>query len=173
MGLFDIITMWPRGRAHCAEGHPLAELQTKSLAYAMRRYAVVDGALHSAAPEDEEAVVSEQGKPVLRRTRALEPERQTATIIAYAHCTTCRPVLYLARAHWGDEVHEREPWAEWQLEFVEGRLVRLVPVRLDTRDDVGPALRREGLKILDDDERLACLHFARRAAERGRMPGDE
>jgi hypothetical protein len=95
MGLFDILTIWPRARVHCAEGHPLAELQTKSLACAMRRYALVDGGLHSAAPEDEE-VVSEQGKPVLRRTRALEPERQTATIIAYAHCITCRPVLYLA-----------------------------------------------------------------------------
>ena len=173
MGLFDSITIWPRGRVRCAEGHPFAEFQTKSLACAMRHYAVVDGALHSAAPEDEEAVVSEQGKPVLRQTRALEPERQTATIIAYAHCPSCRPVLYLARAHWGDEVHEREPWAEWQLEFVEGRLVGLFPVRLDTRDDVRAALGREGLEVLDDDERLACLHFARRAAERGRMPRDE
>ena len=102
MGLFDIITIWPCGRVHCAGGHPFAELQTKSLACAMRHYAVVDGALHSAAPEDEEAVVSEQGRAVLRRTQALEPERRTATIIAYAHyCTNCRPVLYLARAHWG------------------------------------------------------------------------
>jgi len=75
-------------------------------------------------------------------------------------------VLYLARAHWGDEV-------QGQLEFVDGRLARLVPVRLDTRDDVRSALGREGLEVLDDDERLACLHFARRAAERGRMPGDE
>ena len=102
MGLFDSITIWPRGQVHCAEGHWLAELQTKSLACAMRRYAVVDGALHGVAGEDEEAVVSEQGRAVLRRTQALEPERRTATIIAYAHyCTNCRPVLYLARAHWG------------------------------------------------------------------------
>jgi len=101
MGLFDSITIWPRGQVHCAEGHWLAELQTKSLACAMRRYAVVDGALHGVAGEDEEAVVSEQGRAVVRRTQALEPERRTATIIAYAHCTNCRPVLYLARAHWG------------------------------------------------------------------------
>jgi len=120
----------------------------------MRHYAGVDGALHSAAPEDEEAVVSEQGEPVLRRTRALEPERQTVTIIAYAHCTTCRPVLYLARVHWGDEVHEREPSAEWQLDLVEGDLVRLVAVRLETRDGVCAALGREGLEGLDDAERL-------------------
>ena len=173
MGLFDIITIWPCGRVHCAGGHPFAELQTKSLACAMRRYAVVEGTLYGVAPEAEETVVSEQEKPVLRRTQALEPERQNATITAYAHCATCRPVLYLAGAQWGDEVHEREPWAEWQLEFVEGRLVRLVPVRLETRDDVRAALRREGLEVLDDDERLARLHFARRAAEQGRMPGDE
>ena len=59
MGLFDSITIWPRRRVHCAEGHPLAALQTKSLACAMRHYAVVGDGLHSAAPEDEEAVVSE------------------------------------------------------------------------------------------------------------------
>ena len=99
----------------------------------------------------------------------MEEERRTTTLLAYTHCGSCRPVLYLGgRSAWADEVSERDPWAEWQLELVDGRLVDLVPVKLETRDDIRAALRKEGLEVLDDDERLARLHFARRSEPEAR-----
>ena len=170
MGMYDTITVWPRDRTHCAEGHALGDLQTKSLECLMHRYIVFDGALYHVLEDDGETVVaSESGRPVMRRTSRMEEERRTTTVLAYTHCGSCRPVLYLGgRSAWADEVSERDPWAEWQLELVDGRLVDLVPVKLETRDDIRAALRKEGLEVLDDDERLARLHFARRSEPEAR-----
>ena len=170
MGMYDTITVWPRDRTHCADGHALGDLQTKSLECLMHRYVVFDGALYRVVEDDRETVVAaEGGRPVMRRTSRMEEERRTTTVLAYNHCGSCRPVLYLGgRSAWADEVSERDPWAEWQLELVDGRLVDLVPVKLETRDDIRAALRKEGLEVLDDDERLARLHFARRSEPEAR-----
>jgi hypothetical protein len=79
----------------------------------------------------------------------------------------CRPVLYLSEGTLGgDYVHERRPWCEWGLVFRDGRLERCEAVRVESREAVADALRREGREVLDDDERLARLHF-----ERARKPG--
>lgn len=61
----------------------------------------------------------------------------------------------------GDYVHERRPWCEWGFVFRDGRLERCDAVRVESREAVADALRREGREVLDDDERLARLHFER------------
>ncbi|TMA95699.1 MAG: hypothetical protein E6J70_16585, partial [Deltaproteobacteria bacterium] len=69
MGMYDTISVWPRDRTHCAEGHALGDLQTKSLECLMHRYIVFDGALYRVLEDDGETVVaSESGRPVMRRT---------------------------------------------------------------------------------------------------------
>src|SRR5437867_2856915 len=111
MGMYDTITVWPRDRTHCAEGHALGDLQTKSLECLMHRYVVFEGVLYRVVEDDRETiVVAEGGRPVMRRTSRMEEERRTTTVLAYSHCGSCRPLLYLGgRSAWADEVSERDP----------------------------------------------------------------
>ena len=167
MGLYDTISVWPKGEVVCAAGHPLDELQTKDLDCSLTHYVVFDRSLFSAGRAGVPSIVQEEGHLVLRRSTRLVAESATATVHVYGHCPACRPVLHVRpTGAWGDQVHEREPWAEWELSFVDGRLIRIAPVRLESRDDVRTALRAEGVEVLDDDERLARMHFARRDASR-------
>jgi len=101
---------------------------------------------------------------VLTETRIAEPASISAEVIVYGYCTECRPVLHLRESglhH--DYVQERRPWCEWRFVFYDGRLERCETVRLESREAVADALRREGLEVLEDDERLARLHFERAA----------
>jgi hypothetical protein len=91
-----------------------------------------------------------------------EPAAISTELNAYTYCSECRPVLYLGETAWrGDRVSERRPWCEWRLVVRDGRIERCEPVRVETREAVAEALRRQGLEVLDDGERLARLHFER------------
>jgi hypothetical protein len=129
----------------------------------MAVYSLHGERLYRPAKERDEAVaIDDRGHLILTETRICEPASITAELRAYTHCEECRPVLYLREPGWqGDRVQERRPWCEWQLVLRDGRLERCEPVRLESREAVADALRREGLEVLADDERLARLHFER------------
>lgn len=168
MGMYDTIRLCGAGAPRCDAGHPLHELQTKDLDCSMSEYSVFDGQLYRPAAErTESSRLDDQGRLVLTQIRTAKAATITMEARAYAYCTECRPVLFLrdaALAH--DYVDERRPWCEWRFLFRDGRLERCEAVRIESREAVADALRREGLEVLDDDERLARLHY-----ERGRNPG--
>lgn len=168
MGIYDTIRLLGDAAPLCAAGHRVADLQTKDLDCAMAVYSLHGERLYRPSKERNEAVnIDDRGRLIVTQTQLCEPASISADIRAYSHCGECRPVLYLREPGWrGDCVQERRPWCEWQLMFRDGRLVRCDPVRLESRESVANALRREGIEVLADDERLARLHFER-ATKRG------
>jgi hypothetical protein len=168
MGLYDTIRFHGDEAPRCAAGHPLSDLQTKDLDCVMNEYSVFAGRLYRPATERaQSAVVDDQGRLILTQTRTAAPASITIDAAAYGYCTECLPVLFLrdSALAW-DHVDERRPWCEWRFVFRDGRLERCETVRLESREAVADALRREGLEVLADDERLARLHY-----ERGRNRG--
>lgn len=168
MGMYDTIRLYGDGAPRCDTGHPLHELQTKDLDWSMSVYSVFEGRLYRpAAGRTESGRLDDQGRLVLTRIRTADAATVTMDVRAYGDCRECRPVLFLRdSALAGDYVHERRPWCEWRFVFRDGRLDRCETVRLESRAAVADTLRREGLEVLADDERLARLHF-----ERGRSRG--
>jgi hypothetical protein len=165
MGLYDTITFYADGVPTCAAGHQIASLQSKDLECEMADYAVYRDRLYRVGADGEEAATAgPDGTLILHRRRRADPLALTADITAYAHCERCRPVLYIEASGraWGDYVQERQPWCESRLVVVAGAIERRVGVRLETRDSVAETLRREGIEVLDDADRLARLHFERR-----------
>lgn len=172
MGMFDTIRVFGSPVLTCAAGHEIAELQTKDLECVMDAYLLHDGRLYRQGRckrGTETTHVDESGRLVVTTRRLADPVALTSEVAAYSSCNECRPVLYLRDAGgfgpWSDYVQERLPWCEWQLVFSAGRLERSVAERVETRDDVRRELRAEGLEVLDDDDRLARLHFRRRKGE--------
>jgi hypothetical protein len=168
MGMYDTIRFHDNAAPRCAAGHRCGDLQTKDLECDLEVYAVYGDRLYRPAEgRTESAELDDRGRLVLTETRVAEPASVSAELTAYSHCAECRPVLYLTEGAWhGDAVQERRPWCEWRFVFRAGRLQRCEGVRVESREAVADALRREGLEVLNDDERLARLHF-QRAGERG------
>ena len=111
-----------------------------------------------------------QGKLILSAQRIADPVALTAEVTAYTFCDHCLPVLFLRDrpSLWGDYVDERRPWCEWRLTFVGGVLERREVVRVETREVAAQELRKQGLEVLDDEDRLARLHFKlRKSRDRG------
>lgn len=163
MGLFDTITFHDDGAPRCAAGHRLGELQTKDLECVMESYSVLGGRIYCLARIGTTAWhVDARARLVCVETRIGEPAVLSADLRGYGHCHDCKPVLFLrgAGAPW-DLVQERRPWCEWRLVVRNGVVERVEPVRVASRADVADELRREGLEVLADDERLARLHFKR------------
>ena len=134
----------------------------------MVEYLVHEGCLYrrrGMGERTETAEVGTGGRLVVIRRELAEPVSLTSEVAVYAACDDCRPVLYLreggGHAAWIDYVHERHPWCEWRLVFAAGRLERSDVARLDTRDAVRRELLAQGLDVLDDDDRLARMHFRR------------
>ena len=164
MGMYDTMRFYGDGAPACAAGHALRELQTKDLECVLALYAVHQEQLYRAGTTSgETALPRDDGRLRLVREQIAEPVALTAEVTAYTHCDDCRPVLYLrdTNSTWGDYVHERHPWCEWRLVFVAGALDRREVVRVETREMVAHQLRQEGLEVLDDNDRLARLHFGR------------
>jgi hypothetical protein len=69
---------------------------------------------------------------------------------------------------WGDLIDERQLWVEFRATFGPGG-VRQLERTSGTRDDLITELRREGLRVIRDDEPLAIAHRELRAARRA-MP---
>jgi hypothetical protein len=163
MGMYDTIRFRDDAAPRCAAGHRVDDLQTKDLDCAMSVYSVYGDRLYRPGKERaESARLDDRGRLVLTETRVAEPASISADLRAYGYCRECRPVLHLndfGSRH--DYVDERHPWCEWRFVFRDGRLERCETVRVETREAVAEALRRNGLEVLDDDERLARLHFER------------
>jgi hypothetical protein len=166
--MYDTIRFHDETAPRCAAGHPLPELQTKDLDCALNVYRVFAGRLYR--PDTQRGTssrIDDQGRLVVTETRAAEPASISADLTAYASCGECRPVLFLrAGALRHDYVAERRPWCEWRIVVRDGRLEGRDAVRVESRDDVANALRREGVEVLADDERLARLHFERSGKQR-------
>ena len=164
MGMYDTMRFYGDGAPVCAAGHPLRELQTKDWECVLALYAVLRERLYRGGTTSGETVhPRDDGRLSLLREQIAEPVALTGEVTAYTHCDNCRPVLYLrdTNSAWGDYVHERHPWYEWWLVFVAGALERREAVRVETREMVAHQLRQEGLEVLDDNDRLARLHFGR------------
>ena len=167
MGMFDTIRILGIPALTCAAEHEIPELQTKDLENAMVGYTLHEGRLDRGRAHDDAVVTAEAGAGdalVLVSRRLADPVSLTSEVVVYTSCDECRPVLYLqdgGSGRWGDYVHERRPWCEWKLVFAAGRLERRHAERLETRDAVRRELLAQGLEVLDDDERIARLHFRR------------
>jgi hypothetical protein len=161
MGMYDTLRFLDDAVPRCAAGHPIPELQTKDLACELRVYSVYGGRLYR--PSTSRTVSSrlnDDGRLVLTEARLADPAALSIDLRAYGHCPECRPVLFLGERAWhGDYVRERHPWCEWRFVFRDGVLEGTDAVHVESRPDVADALRREGLEVLGDDERLARLHF--------------
>ncbi|MBI4517156.1 MAG: hypothetical protein HY699_15225 [Deltaproteobacteria bacterium] len=167
MGMYDTIRFHGDDAPWCAAGHVLRSLQTKDLECTMAEYVVHRARLYRPAERDDETVhLAEGDKLVLSARRIADPVALTAEVTAYAFCDQCQPVLYLRdrESLWGDYVDERRPWCEWRFVFVGGALERCDAVRVEPRVLVAEQLRKEGLEVLDDSDRLARLHFERIAS---------
>ncbi len=168
MGMYDSIRILGPSALTCAAGHEILEVQTKDLECAIVCYLLHEGRLYrdAGARGATQTAHAEEGDRLVVVTRKLaDPVSLASEILAYASCDDCRPVLYLQDAGglgpWSDYVHERWPWCEWRLVFSAGHLQRIKAERLDTRDAVRRELLAQGLEVLDDDDRLARLHFRR------------
>ena len=164
MDTYDTLRFHDDAAPRCAAGHRITELQTKDLACDLDDYVVFGGRLYRPGTERTESVhVDDAGRLVLTEVRHAERTSVSVELTAYGRCHECPPVLYLedARSWHGDYVCERQPWCEWRFAFRDGVLERVDAVRVESRADVATALRREGLEVLDDEERLARLHRER------------
>ena len=163
MGMYDTIRFLGDAAPRCAAGHSVADLQTKDLECALEVYSVYGDQLYGPGKDRGESVqLDESGRLVLTQTRVAERTSISIELRAYSFCTECRPVLYLsAGTGAGDYVQERRPWCEWRFVFRAGRLQCCDVARVESRDAVADALRRDGREVLDDNERLALLHFQR------------
>jgi hypothetical protein len=167
MGIYDTIRFYGDDAPLCPAGHALHDFQTKDLECAMAEYAVHRARLYRAgARSDETAQLGDGGQLILSTQRIADPVALTTEVRAYTCCDHCRPVLYLRddTSPWNDYVQERHPWCEWRLVFVAGALEHRDVVRVETREVVAEKLRKQGLEVLDDNDRLARLHFNRRAS---------
>ena len=135
----------------------------------MSHFHIVRGRLYRARrKQGPPEAVFEGERLIIRYDEPAEFIARTVDANVYAHCQACEPVYYVSdRAAIGwDTLDERRPWSEWTARFNEGRLVEVLPFRLESRDDVRTELRERGLKILEDDDRLVLRHRAR-AEQRG------
>jgi hypothetical protein len=164
MGMYDMIEFSGDDALRCPDGHPLRDLQTKDLECELATYVVHGARLYRVGPTSEETTQARaDGRLILSTQRIADPLALNAEVTAYTFCDHCRPVLYLrdGQSVWGDYVQERRPWCEWRFIFVAGALERRETVRVETRAIVAEQLRKEGLEVLDDNDRLARLHFNR------------
>ena len=168
MGMFDNVVILDEPLA-CPAGHPLGGLQTKSFCdpsmstYLIKGERVVRaarGSWRDEGDEDGQSAWRIAGDEVVNETRyRLEPVSPPAELLVYSHCARCQPVLVRAdRATlWGDIVQEHRPFVEFSLEFPKGAPMRVKRVR-GSREELIEELRRNGLRVLSDDDPLALAH---------------
>ena len=168
MGMFDQVVMLDEPLA-CPEGHPVGDLQTKSFCdpsmstYLIARDRVVRaarGSWRDETDEDSRSVWRITGDEVVHETRyRMEPLSPPAELLVYSHCARCEPVLVRTdRATlWGDIVQEHRLFVEFSLQFPEGGPMRVKCITGD-REELMEELRRNGSRVLSDDDPLAMAH---------------
>jgi hypothetical protein len=168
MGMFDHVVMLDEPLA-CAAGHPVGGLQTKSFCDpSMSTYFIgkgrvlrtARGSWHDETEEDPRSAWRIAGREAVHETRyRLEPVSPPAALRVYAHCSRCEPVLVRTdRATlWGDIVQEQRPFVEFSLQFPEGGPMRVQRIS-GGREELMEELRRNGSRVLSDDDPLAVAH---------------
>jgi hypothetical protein len=178
MGMFDHVVVLDE-RLSCPHGHRVGSFQTKSFGDASMDTYLVDGpqvyrVASGWSGSDEtpgERWILEGHEAVFQRRHALESITPLPEILFYTSCGGCPPVL-VRRDHpstWGDLVDERQLWVEFRATFGPGGL-RQIERTSGTRDDLVTELRREGLRVMGDDEPLAIAHHELRAARHAMPP---
>lgn len=160
MGMYDDLTLFETdARVSCAAGHPVRELQTKSLDSNMDHYYILDGRLYVVARDRDEEVVlkTRRGTNDVYRVYEARMERTdlTKTITAYNPCRECTPVFTLSdMSHFmsNSRLEENHPWTELEIKFVKGQLKSVTKTKCETRDQLRAKLARGGSALLADDE---------------------
>lgn len=175
MGAYDDVVMLDEPLT-CPAGHPVGGLQTKSFpepslgTYLIQRDRVLCAAGRAWRDDEAEERTAWRisGNEAVREVHyRLEPVSPPADVRVYSHCDHCEPILVRVERTtlWGDIVDERRLFVEFLLNFPEGE-----PMRVDRvtggRDEEIEDLRRNGLRVLGDDDPLAVAHREIRRARR-------
>jgi hypothetical protein len=164
MGMFDRLHLLgdDASKVRCAAGHPAdGELATKTFDCLLDDYYVFEGRLYRCRrtedrPDDLAPRVDGDKLVLLRRETA--PRVQfTGVASVHTHCAACDPVVFERESP--ERVDHRRVWCEWDLTFDDGKLARVEPVRLETREEVRQHLLRDGVGVLPDDDRIARRHI--------------
>jgi hypothetical protein len=162
MGLYDEIRLVGpiADKFLCAEGHSQTEvLQTKSLDASMDRYAVIlindVPRLHKSLGDDDDLPWISEWKiekdlveeRIVKRHRYSLDDR-SCYVTAYGYCPQCKPVEYRGKNTWRGSIDQRQLWNEATFVFSSGRLMDVVPVRIETRAELVQELRDSGLTVI-------------------------
>jgi hypothetical protein len=145
----------------CAAGHPAVNsLATKTFDCNMDDYYVFEGRLYvckrDVGTEDPLPTIDNDELALTYRKRAAKVDF-TGEADVYTHCETCDPVIFEREDL--DRTDHRHVWFEWRLLFEHGRLVRVEPIRLETRESLRRQMLRDGAGVLPDDDRIARKHI--------------
>ena len=85
-----------------------------------------------------------------------------ATAEGYVYCQDkfTRPVLALTDNEFRGNLAQRYPWCEWKIKFVDGILIEVEQVKVQTRQDVIDEVKQNFENVLlSDDHPIAIKHF--------------
>lgn len=168
MGLFDEVSVIGPSPFKCASGHVQGgPFQTKSTEDpAMERYYLAEGRLFLAdrlcdwdddasAPEQSVEHVPDSEQCILVVKRPLTAQAMTRQLCVYRACSRCKEVEYRSAttARFRDSLESRSPWVEYEITLIDGKLARVVPIRLETREDVIRQLKEQGLSVVEETAR--------------------
>jgi hypothetical protein len=173
MGMFDHVVVLDE-KLSCPHGHRVGSFQTKSFGDASMDTYLVDGRhVHRVGSSwfgDADDAAGGQWivkghEAVFQRRHTVEPVVPSHEVTFYTACGECAPVLVRRdyASTWGDLVDERRLWVEFRATFNPDGLQKIERTS-GTRDDLVTELRREGLRVIGDDEPLAIAHRELRAA---------
>lgn len=176
MGMYDHVVVLDE-TLRCPHGHPVEDFQTKSFADPwMATYLVAGAHVHLVTPGGLGDDTSAEhwrlagDVAVFQRRHAVERINPPGEIAFYTSCGKCPPVLIRSEhpRAWDDLIDERRLWVEFLMTFVDGQ--RHIECTSGTRDDLMTELRKEGLRVMRDDEPLAIAHHEIRAARDAASP---
>ena len=165
MGMFDTVIVLDQ-KLTCPAGPRVDVFQTKSFPEpSMSTYLIEQGRVARAergpwGDADERSAWRISGDEVIHeRCYKLESVSPPAEVHVYTHCEECEPLLVRVDAarSWGDLVDEHRLPVDFRLTFPEGGPLKVERVSGD-REDLLEELRRDGLRVLQDDDPLAVAH---------------
>ena len=178
MGMFDHVVVLDEA-LRCPHGHLVDGFQTKSFADPAMDTYLFEGphvyfvARREADDSGDTAAaywLLDGGEAIFQRRHAVQVIVPPSNICFYIVCEECAPVLVRSDHGrlWGDLVEERRLWVEFRVTFgADG--ARRIERTSGTRDDLVGELRKDGIRVMHDDEPLAIAHREIRAA-RDAMP---
>ena len=165
MGLFDSVSFGAGSQLSCAHGHALSgPFQSKSFEESgMDTYHVHEGrlflevrgrAFDEDASREETSIerIPDSDEHIIVTKRPLAFQALTRTLDVYTSCSRCKPVEFRRPALHGlswDNMDHRSPWVEYSVTFIDGKLTKAIPKRLETRETVVKELKAEGLSVVE------------------------